>query len=343
MSYKSAILGCGPRAGSHIESYQDLDEVKLAAACDRDDARRDDYAKKYGIPNMYGDLEAMLAAERPDILHIVTPPAIREQPLELAAKYGVKGVIVEKPIALTLDQLARIKAIVDASGMKVAVNMQRRYFATCQGLKQVLERKLIGDVQFVRCVTKGNILSMGPHMVDLLLFLLDNVEPTTVWATAEGMNGYDYAHPAPARMLFRLVFPGGATVYGEDADDGVGVAGETVFWQHMEIDLWGDKGRAWWAQNTNWGYQSVGMAQPTVGDSKWFASDFLGQREFTRAMARWLDGEAVHDNCLDNAVRGFNVIMALMQSAYDGKILQYPAKVDADIKEKLQARLERAG
>ena len=104
-----------------------------------------------------------------------------------------------------------------------------------------------------------------------------------------------------------------------------------------------DKGRAWWAQNTNWGYQSVGMAQPTVGDSKWFASDFLGQREFTRAMARWLDGEAVHDNCLDNAVRGFNVIMALMQSAYDGKILQYPAKVDADIKEKLQARLERAG
>jgi len=340
MKYKSAVLGCGPRAAAHIEAYKDLDEITLTAACDLDDARRNDYAKRFSIPNMYSDLETMLATERPDVLHIVTPPTIREQPLALAIKHGVKGIIVEKPIALTLDQLAGIEKLAADSGIKIAVNMQRRYFPTCRDLKKVLDRKLIGNIRFIRCVAKGNILSMGPHMVDLLLYLLNDVEPATVWAVAEGMNGYDYAHPAPARMLFRLVLPGGITVYGEDADDAVGIVGETDFWQHHEFDIWGSTGRAWWAQNINWGYQAAGMAEPVINDSKWLVGDLDGQREFTRAMAHWLDGRAVHDNCLAHTVSGFQVIMAMMQSAYDGAIVKYPATVDRDIKEKLQKRLE---
>ena len=60
---------------------------------------------------------------------------------------------------------------------------------------------VIGKLGFVRCVTKGNILSMGPHMIDLLLYFLNDVAPTHAWATGYGMNGYDYDHPAPANML----------------------------------------------------------------------------------------------------------------------------------------------
>jgi len=246
----------------------------------------------------------MLRKERPDILHIVTPPSIREVPMELASRFGVKGIIVEKPIALNPLQANKIEEIANRSGMKIAVNMQRRYFKTCQSLKKILEEKKIGDIQFIRCVTKGNILSMGPHMVDLLLFFLDDRSPTHVWACAYGMNGYDYGHPAPANMLIEYTFPGQVIAYCEDAEDAIGTIGEKDFWQHLEFDFWGTKGRAWWAQNRDWGYHCEGMLKSYVERSRWAESDVPGQREFTRAHARWLDDDnVVHLNCLDNALK----------------------------------------
>ncbi|MDD5727667.1 MAG: hypothetical protein PHV59_03800 [Victivallales bacterium] len=54
----------------------------LAAACDADETRRLDYGKRYAIQRLYADFETMLKTEKPDILHVVTPPAFREQALE---------------------------------------------------------------------------------------------------------------------------------------------------------------------------------------------------------------------------------------------------------------------
>jgi len=341
MVYKSAILGCGPRAAEHIKAYQGLKEIHLHAACDKIKTRLDDYGQKFQISALYENFAEMLDKERPDILHIVTPPTIREEPIELAAQYGVKGIIVEKPIALHPSQANRIEQIVDASRMKVAVNMQRPYFQTCQSLKRILEEKKIGDIQFIRCVTKGNILSMGPHLIDLLLFFLNNKPPTHMWACAYGMNGYDYGHPAPANMLINLTFPGKISVYCEDAEDAVGTPGEPVFWQHLEFNFWGTKGCAWWTQNRDWGYQGEGMNEAYVEKSRWDESSVPGQREFTRALAHWLDDDKkIHLNCLDNALKGFDIIMGALQSAYTGKRIELPAKVPENIMEKLEERLK---
>ena len=213
MKYTSAILGCGPRSVSHVRAYEGIDEISLRAVCDRDRRRLNACLKRFHVPAGYGDLDEMLSREKPDILHIVTPPDIREQPMETAARHGVRGIIVEKPIALNPSQAGTIRELAEKERLKIAVNMQRRYFHTCVGLKNVLDAGTIGKIDFIRCVTKGNILSMGPHMVDLLLYLLGDIEPQRVWATAWGMNGYDYNHPAPANMLIEYVFPGNTVVY----------------------------------------------------------------------------------------------------------------------------------
>jgi len=339
MAYKSAILGCGPRAEAHILAYEGLREVNLNAACDKNETRLNDYGDRFKIANLYTDLTEMLDKQRPDILHIVTPPAIREGPIELAAQFAVKGIIVEKPIALNVRQAEKIKQIAQKTGLKIAVNMQRRYFQTCRDLKKVLDDGTIGEINMIRCVTKGNILSMGPHMVDLLLFFLHDAGPTHVWACAYGMNGYDYGHPAPANMMINYTFPGPLTVYCEDAEDAVWTVGETDFWQVFEFDFWGSKGRAWWTANRDWGYQSEGMSIPHVEQSRWDKSDVPGQREFTRALAHWLDDDRkVHLNCLDNTMTGFDAIMAALQSAYVGKRLELPVDVPDDIITRFEQR-----
>ena len=340
MPYKSAILGCGPRAAAHIEAYEGLDEIRLAAACDRDRTRLDDYGERFGIGGLYEDLEEMLSKERPDILHIVTPPSIREEPMALAAGHGVRGILVEKPIALDIPQARTIKGIADRTGLKIAVNTQRRYFKTCRDLREILLDGKIGEIRFIRCVAKGNILSTGPHMVDLILYFLNDAAPTQVWATAYDMNGYDWGHPAPANMMIEYTFPGQVVVHYEDAVDAVGTIGEPDLWQHLEFDIWGARGRAWWIQNREWGYQSEGMAAPFVETTSWAAADIPGQREFARAMAHWLDDDANAHACrLSNALAGFQAIMAAMESARVGRRLDLPAEIPDDIVETLERKL----
>lgn len=340
MNYKSAILGCGTRATKHVEAYEGIKEIQLSAVCDRQKDRRDDFKKRFSIPRFYESLETMLSEERPDILHIVTPPAIREEPMELAGRFGVKGIIVEKPIALNISQVNRIKSIAEKYKLKVAVNTQRTYFQTSQNLKKALDAGIIGDVQFIRCVTRGNILSMGPHMMDLLLFYLDYAAPVRVWAMADGMNGYDYGHPAPANFLIQYIFPGQITAYFEDAENTIGTIGENNFWLTGELNFWGAKGRAWWTQNRDWGYQAEGKTA-LVEKSRYLEDNAPGQREFTRAMARWLtDDRQVHLDCLANALKVFEAIMAAYYAAYVGKPVELPANIPNDIAEKLEARLK---
>ena len=315
-----------------MAAYEQVTEVRLTAACDVNRERLDGAGTRFHIERRYEQYEAMLSAERPDIVHIVTPPSIREEPIELAARYGVKGIIVEKPIALSPPQVERIKACVNRSGIRIAVNMQRRYFDSCQKLRQVLLDGAIGPIQFIRCVTKGNILSMGPHMVDLLLYFLGDVAPTHAWATAYGMNGYDYGHPAPANVLMTFTFPGDVVACCEDGDEAVGTAGETDFWQHLEFDIWGSRGRAWWLQNRDWGYQSAGMPEAVVQTCNWQRDDLPGQSRFTRAMADWLDDDRhVHLNCLDNTLCGFDAIMGALKSVLVRRRLSLPTEIPDDI------------
>ena len=121
----------------------------------------------------------------------------------------------------------------------------------------------------------------------------------------------------------------------------MGTEGENDYWQHLEYDIWGAKGRAWWLQNREWGYHAEGQERPVIHPTRWADSDIPGQCAFTRAMAAWLADDArVHRNCLENALRGFDVIMATLQSAWEGKPLSLPAPILPDIARRIEERLK---
>ena len=99
---KSAFLGCGPRARRHAEAYELVQKGKLTAICDLDEGRLHAFGDDYGIgpEHRYTDMDEMLEAEGPDLLHIVTLPTIRVGLMTAASDHGVPVVIVEKPIAI---------------------------------------------------------------------------------------------------------------------------------------------------------------------------------------------------------------------------------------------------
>jgi len=332
--YRSAFVGCGPRARWHALAYQGIANMVIASACDIDDQRRAVFADEFRIPRTYGDFREMLREERPDVMHLVTQPSVRTEPIQAAAEMGVQAIVVEKPVTLWPSEMAKLRDIERETGCKIVVNHQRRYFPQYPALREVLRSGQLGAVQFVRASAHGPILAMGPHLMDLVLYLLDDQTPTSVWATAEGREGYDWSHAAPNDVLARYVFPGERHVWLECSPSSLGTPGVTEYWMHLHLDLWCSRGRAWIAQVGTWGYQASGMAEPYSAPSNWYDDHLAGQRAFTQAVADWLDDpERAHECRLEVAERGFRALTGALHSALVRHRIDLPADVtDSDLR-----------
>lgn len=332
--YRSSFVGCGPRARWHALAYQGIANMAITSACDIDDQRREAFAEEFRIPRTYSDFRGMLREERPDVMHLVTQPSVRTEPIETAAEMGVRAIIVEKPVTLWPSEMAKLLAIERKTGCKIVVNHQRRYFPQYSALREVLHSGKLGTVQFIRASAHGPILAMGPHLIDLVLYLLGVHAPVSVWATAEGRAGYDWSHAAPNDVLARYVFPDERHVWLECSPSSLGTPGVTEYWMHLHLDLWCTQGRAWIAQVGTCGYQASGMAEPWSGPSTWYEDHLAGQRAFTQAVADRLDDHnRAHECRLEVAERGFRALTGALYSALVRHRIDLPADVtDTDLR-----------
>ncbi len=339
--YRSLILGCGPRARAHAEVYAEIESMELVAACDLDEERLQAFTAEHGIEAGFTDYETALAEVRPDVVHVVTQPGNRVWEAECAAGAGVQATILEKPIAILPSEIAELERIRDESGMKIIVNCQRRYFPQWRDghIRRAMDE--IGEVYLVRASTKGNLMSMGPHTMDLLLLLMDDVEPQAVWAMAWGVDetGYKAYHRAPEHTFAEYWFPGGVRALFDCDVDALGTPEEESFWMHLHFDILGREGRIYVTQNGGWWYQAQGMAEPVHGESSWTNQQREGQRDFTRAVAEWLDGGDPHLNRFETARGTFNALIGALQSVYEGRRVPLPPSFTDDQWRELYQRL----
>jgi predicted dehydrogenase len=61
---KVAIIGTGSISHLHVAGYKNLDNVEVIGACDINRERAEEFAKRYGIPNVFTDYNEMLKMER---------------------------------------------------------------------------------------------------------------------------------------------------------------------------------------------------------------------------------------------------------------------------------------
>jgi predicted dehydrogenase len=94
-----ALVGCGKAAENHIREIRKLPGASLIAVCDLEPLMAEQLAVRHGIRKHFSDVDAMLETERPDVVHIATPP---HSHLSLAVKAldASCHVFVEKPLTL---------------------------------------------------------------------------------------------------------------------------------------------------------------------------------------------------------------------------------------------------
>ena len=97
---KVAIIGAGNIARAHGPAIRAIEGAQIVGVCDTNQLRAESSAAELGAEDFYTDAEVMLIEKRPDVVHVLTPPATHFALSKLAIHHGC-NVLVEKPMALS--------------------------------------------------------------------------------------------------------------------------------------------------------------------------------------------------------------------------------------------------
>lgn len=198
-----ALVGCGRIAPKHADllHHGEIKDSKLVAVCDIKPERAKTFGEKYGVPS-FTDFEAMMAAvgKQIDVVSILTESGHHAKHAIAASKHG-KHVIVEKPMALTLEDADEMIRACDTAGVKLFVVKQNRYNAPVQLARKAFDegrfgKIVMGTVRVRWCrpqayydqdawrgtwaLDGGVFANQASHHVDLLEWFLG--EPVSVFA-----------------------------------------------------------------------------------------------------------------------------------------------------------------
>jgi predicted dehydrogenase len=149
MTLKVALVGCGKIADGHIEEIQKLgDKAQVVAVCDLELLMAEQVAVRYGIANHYDRFEQMLDREKPDVVHITTPPQSHLPLSKMAIDAGCH-VYVEKPLALNASDAECLIDYAVRAGRKLTIGYTYLFDPPALVLREMIANGVVGDVVHV--------------------------------------------------------------------------------------------------------------------------------------------------------------------------------------------------
>lgn len=189
---RTAFIGSGNIVNSHLAATQAVgDRVQLVAAVDIDEARVRAICAENNIPHWYTDTQQMLAAEKPDLVHIITPPATHKALIIEALEAGA-WVFCEKPLVGSLADFDEIARAEERTGRYCSTVFQWRFGSAGKHVKRLIEQQAFGRPLVGVCNTLwyrpqkyydvswrgkwatefgGPTVGLGIHLMDLFLWL----------------------------------------------------------------------------------------------------------------------------------------------------------------------------
>lgn len=205
-----ALVGCGNIARKHAHAlHTHLNEAEIAAFVDVDLTRARAFSEKYGAPAFSSVREMTLAlGDRVDVFCVLTPSGAHCRNVLDLVQYG-RPLVVEKPLALRLDDADRMIEACDAHGVKLFVVHQNRYNVPIMKAREALEhgrfgRLVLGTVRLrwtrdqayydseswrgTWAHDGGVFMNQAVHHIDMLTWFMGPVESVRSLAATRLVN-----------------------------------------------------------------------------------------------------------------------------------------------------------
>ena len=143
------VIGCGEFARTFAESVAVArNQVELYFAS-RDYARAKDYSDEFDGAGAFGSYEDAAADPRIEALYICTPHHLHLEHAQLAAR-AKKHILLEKPIARTIDEARAIISAADDARVKLMIAESYRFRAPVQEAKRIIDSGGVGRVRLIQ-------------------------------------------------------------------------------------------------------------------------------------------------------------------------------------------------
>ena len=198
-------------ASGFFDRFQHRADLQVVGIAEADRQLTSQFAKKYGLaPGLfYSDLEEMLKATHPQAVLAYTNTYDHRRVVEICARYGVH-VMMEKPLAVSLEDARAIEEAARAGKIQVLVNYETTWYRSNQAAYDLVHEKAIGEIrkvvvhdghsgpkeigvgpEFLAWLTDpklnggGALFDFGCYGADLTTWLMDGRRPDSVTAVTQ--------------------------------------------------------------------------------------------------------------------------------------------------------------
>ncbi len=194
--YRIAIIGCGKVAHLHAKAIGNLPNTTLAAVWSRTPSSARKFATMYGA-KAYDDIDKMIRENGIDLAIVCNPHPFHKDVAIEAARAGAH-VLVEKPLASTLEDCDVIIEECKHAGVHLGVVSQRRWYTPVQRIRKAIDdgkigTPILGTINMLGWRDKdyydsdpwrgtwdmeggGVLVNQAPHQLDILLWFMGEVD-----------------------------------------------------------------------------------------------------------------------------------------------------------------------
>jgi len=206
---KIAVVGTGIISQLHLDAISASEEAELCAVCDINENAGEPVAKKYGVP-FFKEYKEIPASTDAEAVILNLPHFLHCEASEFFLDHGLH-VLVEKPMANTVEECDRMIRAAERNGRKLAVGHTQRFYPAHRKVKEIYESKELGELSMVnelrsedyfyegrpkwfldrKLAGGGVFMNFGAHALDKL-FSITGSRPVYVSGTVGNLkNNYN--------------------------------------------------------------------------------------------------------------------------------------------------------
>ena len=222
------FIGLGQAVARMLQQYPQIKDLPytIAAAAEPRLEARQQFERDFG-GETFERAEDLCRSPNVDVIYIATPPEMHRAHVEMAAANG-KHIVVEKPMALTLEDCAAMIEICERNNVKLLAGHTHSFDAPIRKMREIVESGEIGDLVMINSwnynefnprpwptaelkSSFGPILNQGPHHVDIARQVaggaVRSVRAQKIWDGLRGVEGgyvcfLEFENGIPASLVY---------------------------------------------------------------------------------------------------------------------------------------------
>lgn len=263
-----AIVGCGFIAKKHVKAIKEVENANLVAVSDKLPTAMQPYVEEYGV-EAYENLDEMLLREDINVVSVCTPTGLHA-PLAIKVANSKKHVILEKPIAMTLEETDEIIQACNRNEVKLSIVHPNRFRPVVKELRKILDQNLLGKISHANATVNWNrnqeyydqaqwrgtkefdggvLMNQAIHNLDLLLWFMG--EPEQIYSMeATRLRKIEAEDVSTGVIRFNSgalgLVEASTTAYGQNFEESITLFGEkgtvkiggknAIYFEHLEIE-----------------------------------------------------------------------------------------------------------